>query len=222
MLDEKNFSKKSIFIILVPIHRYKDFWQLLQNPIVPKIVRGFSNHAQRLTLPYHLDVENPLKLSLLNVWFGVTSAVKIPGTSQPHSSPSSKVRVTSNKSFQWLFTGTFSHSLLSCWQFGGLTATEANTQFLGKIQWHLFKYSGIFSNTVVCWPNIMVFGSNILVFRATSIYLGNLQSKYRANKLVCWSNTGVFWSHTVGFYSNKMVFGSYTVIFGTNTVVFWA
>ena len=55
----KNISKKSTYIILVPSQRYQDFWQLLQNPKVPKIVLGFSNHAQRFTPPYYLDVDNP-------------------------------------------------------------------------------------------------------------------------------------------------------------------
>ena len=48
----KNIYKKSTYIILVPRQRYQDFWQLLQNPNV-------SNHAQRFTPPYYLDVNNP-------------------------------------------------------------------------------------------------------------------------------------------------------------------
>ena len=60
----KNISKKSTYIILVPSQRYQDFWQLLQNPKVPKIVLGFSNHAQRFTPPYYLDVDNPFKNNL--------------------------------------------------------------------------------------------------------------------------------------------------------------
>ena len=56
----KNNSKKSTYYILVPSQRYYDFWQLLQNPKVPKIVLGFSNHTQRYTPPYYLDVDNSL------------------------------------------------------------------------------------------------------------------------------------------------------------------
>ena len=48
---------------MVTSQTYKDFWQLLQNPKVPKIVLGFSNHAQRFTPPYYLDVDNHLKKS---------------------------------------------------------------------------------------------------------------------------------------------------------------
>ena len=55
----KNITKKSTYIILVPSQRYQDFWQLLQNQKVPKIVLGFSNHTQRFTSPYYLDVDNP-------------------------------------------------------------------------------------------------------------------------------------------------------------------
>ena len=60
----KNISKKSTYIILVPSQTYTDFWQLLKNPKVPEIVLGFSNHAQRFTQPYYLDVDNPLIQSL--------------------------------------------------------------------------------------------------------------------------------------------------------------
>ena len=56
----KNTGQKSTYIILVPSETYKDFWQLLLNPKVPMIVLGFSNHAQRFTPPYYLDVDNPL------------------------------------------------------------------------------------------------------------------------------------------------------------------
>ena len=56
----KNMSKKSTYIILVPSQRYQDFCQLLQNAKVNKIVLGFSNHAQRFTPHYYLDVDNPL------------------------------------------------------------------------------------------------------------------------------------------------------------------
>ena len=59
----KNISKKFSYIILVSSQRYQDFRQLLQNPKVPKIVLGFSNHAQRFTPPYYLDVDNPLWIS---------------------------------------------------------------------------------------------------------------------------------------------------------------
>ena len=57
----KNISKQCIYIILVPSQRYQDFWQLLKNPKVPKIVLGFSNHAQRFTPSYYLDVDNPFR-----------------------------------------------------------------------------------------------------------------------------------------------------------------
>ena len=50
----KKHKHKSTFIILVPSQRYKNFWQLLQNPKFPKTVLGFSNHAQRFTPPYLL------------------------------------------------------------------------------------------------------------------------------------------------------------------------
>ena len=60
----KNISKKTTYIILVSSQRYQDFWQLLQNPKVPKIVLGFSNHAHRFTSPYCLDVDNPLPRSI--------------------------------------------------------------------------------------------------------------------------------------------------------------
>ena len=63
-MHEKNIIKKSTYIILVPSQRYQDFWQLLQNQKVPKIVLGFSNHAQRFTQPYYLDVDNPFHQTL--------------------------------------------------------------------------------------------------------------------------------------------------------------
>ena len=56
----KNISKKSRYVILVPSQIYQDFWQHLKNPKVPKIAMGFSNHAQRFTSPYYLDVDNLL------------------------------------------------------------------------------------------------------------------------------------------------------------------
>ena len=67
----KNISKKSTYFILVPSQRYQDFWQLLQNQKVPKIVLGFSNHAQRFTPPYYLNVDNPLEKKNLakNIFF---------------------------------------------------------------------------------------------------------------------------------------------------------
>ena len=53
--------KKSTYNILVPNERYQDFWHLLQNPKFPKNILGFSNHAQRFTPCYYLDVDNPLQ-----------------------------------------------------------------------------------------------------------------------------------------------------------------
>ena len=38
--------------------------KLLQNPKVPKIVLGLSNHAKRFTPPYYLDVDNQFPGSL--------------------------------------------------------------------------------------------------------------------------------------------------------------
>ena len=55
------FCKKSTYIILVPSQRYQDFWRLLQNPKCPMNVFGFSNHTQRFTPPYYLDVDNPFE-----------------------------------------------------------------------------------------------------------------------------------------------------------------
>ena len=57
-------KQKSTYIILVPSQRYQDIGQLLQNPKFPKNVLGFSNHAQRFTPPYYLNVDNPL----LKIW----------------------------------------------------------------------------------------------------------------------------------------------------------
>ena len=56
-----NICKKSTLIILVCSQRYQDFCQLLQNLKFPKNVLGFSNHAQRFTPPYYLDVDNPFR-----------------------------------------------------------------------------------------------------------------------------------------------------------------
>ena len=70
MVHEKKILKKQ-YIILVPSQTYKDFWKLLQNPKVPKIVLGFSNHAQGFTPPYYLDVDNPFwHLNHLLMLFG--------------------------------------------------------------------------------------------------------------------------------------------------------
>ena len=57
----KNINKKSTCNILVPSQRYQDFWLLLQNQKTPQNVLGFSNHAQRFTPPYYLDVDNPFE-----------------------------------------------------------------------------------------------------------------------------------------------------------------
>ena len=62
MVHEKNIFLQSTYIILVPSQRYQDFWQLLQNLKVAKIVLGFSNHAQRFSPPYYLYVDNPLDI----------------------------------------------------------------------------------------------------------------------------------------------------------------
>ena len=59
----KNIREKSTYIILVPSQSYQDFWLLLQNTKVPKIVLGFSNHAQRFTPPYYLNVDNPFRIN---------------------------------------------------------------------------------------------------------------------------------------------------------------
>ena len=53
------------YIVLAPSQRYPDFWQLLDNTKIVKILLGFSNHAHRFTLPYYLDVDNPLLYCLL-------------------------------------------------------------------------------------------------------------------------------------------------------------
>ena len=57
---KKKNQPKNTYIILVPSQRYHDFGHLLQNPNVLKILLGFSNHAQRFTPPYHMDVDNLL------------------------------------------------------------------------------------------------------------------------------------------------------------------
>ena len=67
MVHEKTLAKKHIHY-LIPSPRYQDFWQLLQNPKVLKIVLGLSNHAQRFTPPYYLDVENPLNKKLMSLF----------------------------------------------------------------------------------------------------------------------------------------------------------
>ena len=70
----KNIWKKSTYNILVPNERYQDFWQLLQNHKFPKNILGFSNHAQRFTPPYYLDVDNPFKfLRMVTIWVWVLS-----------------------------------------------------------------------------------------------------------------------------------------------------
>ena len=64
MVDEN-----SINIVLVPSKRYQDSRHLLQNPKVPRTVRGFNNRTQRFTGSNYLDVDTPftgiiLELSL--------------------------------------------------------------------------------------------------------------------------------------------------------------
>ena len=44
---------------MVPSQGYPNFWQLLQNPKFLNNILGFSNHAQRFTPPYYLNVDNP-------------------------------------------------------------------------------------------------------------------------------------------------------------------
>ena len=58
MVDEKNIYKKSMNIILVPSQRYEDSRHILQNPLVPRNVMGFSNCAQRFTGSNYLDVDS--------------------------------------------------------------------------------------------------------------------------------------------------------------------
>ena len=60
LVHEKNINKKSINIIMVLSQRYQDSRNLLQYPKVPKNVMGFNNHAQRVTQPNYLDIDNPL------------------------------------------------------------------------------------------------------------------------------------------------------------------
>ena len=48
--------------ILVPGQRYQASKHLFKNPKVSKNVMGFSNHAQRFTQNYNLDVDNPLNI----------------------------------------------------------------------------------------------------------------------------------------------------------------
>ena len=45
--------------ILVLGQRYQESRHLLTNLKGPKNVMGFNNHAQRYTLPYYLDIDNP-------------------------------------------------------------------------------------------------------------------------------------------------------------------
>ena len=59
----KKHLQKTTYLFLVPSQRYQDFCQLLQNLEFPKNVLGFSNHAQRFTPPYHLDVDSPFSQS---------------------------------------------------------------------------------------------------------------------------------------------------------------
>ena len=66
MVHEKTLAKKHIHY-LIPSPSYQDFWQLLQNPKVPKIVLGLSNHAQRFTPPYYLDVDNPFNKKFMSL-----------------------------------------------------------------------------------------------------------------------------------------------------------
>ena len=75
----KNISKESTYIMLVPSQTYKDFWQLLQNPKVPKIVQEFSNHTQRFTTPYYSDQDNPFEFWVLSLleFFLVLSQIDI-------------------------------------------------------------------------------------------------------------------------------------------------
>ena len=58
---KKYLQKKSTNFFLVPCQRYQDSRHLFQNQIVHQSVMGFSNHAQRFSTPYYLDVDSPFQ-----------------------------------------------------------------------------------------------------------------------------------------------------------------
>ena len=49
-------------LIFDPSQRYQDSRNLSPNPKVSKNNNGFSNHAQRFTTSYYLDVDNPFEV----------------------------------------------------------------------------------------------------------------------------------------------------------------